>query len=153
MPEQAHCYSATPASGVRVIEIVGAGSGIAAAYAGWLLARMGAEVTRVVAPDILHASPKIDPDPLQLAAEVLADGKLTLEMPHTQADFAAMAKFDLEAAKKILMEKNNAGELNINQLVVIGAGPIGYQLVVLSAGGMVARAKVPPTLLRLPAAS
>ena len=41
------------------------------------------------------------------------------------ADFVTMANFDLEAAKKILMEKNNAGDLNINQLAVIGAGPMG----------------------------
>jgi pimeloyl-ACP methyl ester carboxylesterase len=37
------------------------------------------------------------------------------------ADIAAMAEQDLEACKAYLMEKNNAGELNINKLCVVGA--------------------------------
>jgi alpha-beta hydrolase superfamily lysophospholipase len=37
------------------------------------------------------------------------------------ADMAAMAAIDLEACKKFLIEKNNAGELNIDQLAVVGA--------------------------------
>lgn len=36
-------------------------------------------------------------------------------------DFVAMVEQDLEACKSYLMEKNNAGELNINKLCVIGA--------------------------------
>ena len=38
-----------------------------------------------------------------------------------QHDLAAMVEQDLEACKSFLMEKNNAGELNINKLCVIGA--------------------------------
>ena len=38
--------------GVRVVEYAGTGSGVAAAYAGWQLAEMGARVTRLTAePD------------------------------------------------------------------------------------------------------
>ncbi len=89
MSQQDNSQTSKPATGVRVFEYAGAGSGLAAAYAGWLLARMGAEVTRVVSPAILQASPRRDPDPFQLAAEVLADGKRSLEMPRTAADFVA----------------------------------------------------------------
>lgn len=67
--------------GVRVLEYAGEGSGIAAAYAGWLLARMGAEVTRVGAG---QAQPLANAaSPLQLAKEVLADGKGHRTLPAT----------------------------------------------------------------------
>ncbi|MBX3411351.1 MAG: alpha/beta fold hydrolase [Pirellulales bacterium] len=36
-------------------------------------------------------------------------------------DFKNMVRFDLEAVKKFLMAKNNAGELNIEKLCVVGA--------------------------------
>lgn len=36
-------------------------------------------------------------------------------------DFKNMVRFDLEAVKKFLMSKNNAGELNIEKLCVVGA--------------------------------
>jgi pimeloyl-ACP methyl ester carboxylesterase len=36
-------------------------------------------------------------------------------------DFRNMVRFDLEAVKKFLMSKNNAGELNIEKLCVVGA--------------------------------
>lgn len=38
-----------------------------------------------------------------------------------QQDFEAMITQDLEACKSYLMDKNNAGELNINKLCVVGA--------------------------------
>lgn len=65
--------------GVRVLEYAGAGSGIAAAYAGWLLARMGAQVTRLASEP--QAASDGSPSPLQLALEVLADGKDTAAVP------------------------------------------------------------------------
>ena len=68
------------AAGVRVLEWPG--SGIAAAYAGWLLARMGATVTRLTA-DAVDALR--DTSPEALALEVLADGKSTLPAPSTAA--------------------------------------------------------------------
>jgi pimeloyl-ACP methyl ester carboxylesterase len=37
------------------------------------------------------------------------------------ADFADMVKYDLEAVKSFLIVKNNAGELNIDKLCVVGA--------------------------------
>ena len=53
---------------VRVVEF--GSSGIAAAYAGWLLQRLGASVTRT-------DNPAVDPSsPLGLAAEALSIGKL-----------------------------------------------------------------------------
>ena len=66
--------------GVRVVEC--AGSGIAAAYAGWLLAQMGAQVTRLVGSD---PTPPADPSPQQLAIEVLGDGK-ACEQPPASAE-------------------------------------------------------------------
>lgn len=41
------------------------------------------------------------------------------------ADFLAMIAGDLEVAKRYLMSKHHAKELNIDRLVVIGAGPMG----------------------------
>lgn len=41
------------------------------------------------------------------------------------ADFAAMIAMDLEVAKRFLMAKQHAKELNIDRLVVIGAGQMG----------------------------
>ena len=72
-------------SGVRVLEWPG--GGIAAAYAGWLLARMGAAVTRLNtgamdAPRATH--------PEALALEVLAEGKGMLPAPAAAAAFDAL---------------------------------------------------------------
>ncbi|MBI2800458.1 MAG: CoA transferase [Gammaproteobacteria bacterium] len=72
-----------------MIEYAGAGSGLAAAYAGWLLARMGAEITRLAVPDV-HATPATDCDPVQLAAEVLTNGKVTRAMPGSHAEFEGL---------------------------------------------------------------
>ena len=74
-------------SGVRVVEYAGAGSGIAAAYAGWLLARMGAQVARLALP----ATPGSAQDsPLQLALEVLADGKTRIDSADPAAGLPAL---------------------------------------------------------------
>ena len=73
MPEESQSFH-----GVRVVEY--AGSGIAAAYAGWLLAGLGAQVTRLV------AAQEVNPpgtSPVQLALEVLACGKQTAPCPAT----------------------------------------------------------------------
>ncbi|MFO0817432.1 MAG: alpha/beta fold hydrolase [Pirellulales bacterium] len=40
-------------------------------------------------------------------------------------DFAAMIAMDLEECKRFLMRKHHAKELNIEKLVVVGAGPMG----------------------------
>ena len=64
---------------LRVIEWAGAGSGLAAAYAGWLLARMGAQVSRFGLPGLTDESTGTPPDgpfnALALARETLAAGK------------------------------------------------------------------------------
>ena len=73
------------ASGVRVLEWPG--SGIAAAYAGWLLARMGATVTRLTAD---AAEPSGNTSPEALALDVLADGKGTQAVPSSAATLDAM---------------------------------------------------------------
>ena len=63
---------------VRVLEWAGAGSGIASAYAGWLLARMGAQVTRLGSNT--DSSTAADASPLELARAALADQKATAEL-------------------------------------------------------------------------
>lgn len=70
---------------VRVLE--SPGSGIAVAYAGWLLARMGATVTRLTA-DALQ--PCRDTSPEALALEVLADGKSSMAAPPSATALAAL---------------------------------------------------------------
>jgi crotonobetainyl-CoA:carnitine CoA-transferase CaiB-like acyl-CoA transferase len=80
-------------AGVRVAEFVSADSSIAAAYAGWLLARLGAEVTRLIAPP-----PETAPapsNPLRLALEVLADGKGGLPCPDRAALTALLTDYDV----------------------------------------------------------
>ncbi len=71
--------------GVRVVEF--AGSGIAAAYAGWLLAGMGAQVTRLVDPDCAAGRRA---SPLEFALEALAKGKASMRGPANVADFDAL---------------------------------------------------------------
>ncbi|MFN0164634.1 MAG: CoA transferase [Burkholderiales bacterium] len=68
------------AGGLRIAEVDG--GGIAAAYAGWLLARMGARVTRLADP----AAPDMPANsPLQLARAALAMGKDVTARPSTPA--------------------------------------------------------------------
>jgi len=38
------------------------------------------------------------------------------------ADYLAMVRFDMEAVRKFLVEKNDAGELNLNKLCLVGVG-------------------------------
>ena len=67
--------------GVRVVE--SAGSGVAAAYAGWLLARMGAQVTRLVSQ---RDDGPASTSPIRLALDVLADRKTSAPGPATAAE-------------------------------------------------------------------
>ena len=71
---QGQPQAAGEAAGIRVVEYAAAGSGLAAAYGAWLLARLGAQVTRWV-DDITTPSTSSAADPLQLAIEALAQGK------------------------------------------------------------------------------
>lgn len=66
---------------VRVLEMPDAG--IAVAYAGFLLAGLGAEVTRLVA-----AEPSLSTDPIALSLSALAAGKLDEAVPTDAAAFA-----------------------------------------------------------------
>ena len=75
-----------PHAGVRVVEY--ADSGIAAAYAGWLLARMGAQVTRLTTAAPLDAQSAATP--VQLALEVLAEGKASRACPTGRDALAAV---------------------------------------------------------------
>ena len=71
-------------AGVRVVEL--AGCGIAGAYAGWLLAKVGAQVTRLgAAPAVRDAG-----NPIQLALEALAAGKLHRESPTDAASLESL---------------------------------------------------------------
>ena len=78
----------TSESPVRVIEWAGAGSGIAAAYAGWLLARMGATVTRLGTS--ANDAAGSDTGPLHLAREALTAGKIKQPPPRGTTDLDAL---------------------------------------------------------------
>ncbi len=45
-------------------------------------------------------------------------------------DYGRMVAYDIEAAKKFLVDKNNTGEVNIELLCVVGAGDMGSVLAV-----------------------
>ena len=80
---------------VRVVEYCG--SGIAAAYAGWLLAGMGAQVTRLLDPGG-EGEPRAGP--VQFALEALAEGKAGTRCPGSREDFDAL----LEGADILLCD-------------------------------------------------
>ena len=73
--------------GVCVVEY--AHSGIAAAYAGWLLARMGAQVTRLVAQ---RSDERARASPIQLALEALANDKTSAPCPATREELDDLLK-------------------------------------------------------------
>jgi len=75
---------AAKGEGVRVVEFVGAESGIAAAFAGWQLAAMGADVARLV---VDFDDSRQTGSPIGAALDVLADGKSDSPWP---ADRAAL---------------------------------------------------------------
>src|SRR5262245_42776505 len=56
--------------------------------------------------------------------QVLPDGsQIDLDATRlTKPALQAMAAFDLEAIRSFLIEKNDAGELNLNKLCILGAG-------------------------------
>jgi crotonobetainyl-CoA:carnitine CoA-transferase CaiB-like acyl-CoA transferase len=74
-------HDARDFAGVRVLEF--ADAGIAAAYGGWLLARMGAQVTRLTRPSSAECAAT---SPVQLALEVLTDGKASAPCPGTASE-------------------------------------------------------------------
>ena len=92
-PQQGAAQTAPHFDGLRVIEF--AGSGIAAAYAAWQFAGMGARVTRLTS-----ASDPVTDDrtydacraqtPIALALEVLADGKVDTPCPASAAELDAL---------------------------------------------------------------
>lgn len=67
-----------PHDGTRVLEFVGKQSGIAAAFAGWQLASMGAQVTRLTCGADKGGRSK---SPVDLALAVLSDGKAETPCP------------------------------------------------------------------------
>ena len=76
---------------VRPLVVLEIGTGLAAAYAGWLLARMGAAVSRVAA-----ASPELpEADPAGSALQHLSHGKTRLESTDGQQLLAACRSADL----------------------------------------------------------
>ena len=73
-------HSPENSAGIRVIEC--AGGGIAAAYAGWSLARMGAQVTRLTSSTVTNDTATADAtDPIGMALEVLREGKSSAARP------------------------------------------------------------------------
>ena len=112
---------------IRVIEYAGAGSGPAAAYAGWLLARMGARVTRLVdsatAPDAKRASDQRRTSPIALALEALADGKHSVPCPADADGFAQL----LEESDVVLVDAPDAFSalgIDVRELSETGSRPI-----------------------------
>jgi crotonobetainyl-CoA:carnitine CoA-transferase CaiB-like acyl-CoA transferase len=108
---------------VRVAEFVSHGSGIAAAYAGWLLARLGAEVTRLTVQENRAGA-----SPVQLALEVLADGKTTIPCP---ADIdSLLADYDIllcDAPSALVAVTGTLASLRarLPRLVIGVATPLG----------------------------
>lgn len=101
-------------AGVRVLEYAGEGSGIAAAYAGWLLARMGAQVTRVMTQTA--PAPTATSTPLSLALKALAQGKASVTLPsHRQALDALLADVDI-----LLCDEPQALEALAGPLAALG---------------------------------
>lgn len=92
---------------LRVVEVVGAESGIASAYAGWLLARMGADVTRVLLPQ----NPADRATPVGLALQSLAIGKRIVLEP-----------VDLDGLEQLLAEQD----------VVLADGPVALEQLEIS---------------------
>ena len=80
-------------SGVRVVEYAGPGSGIAAAYAGWLLSGMGARVVRFGVD--AGAAADARSGALRLAQETLAQGKATAAAYTGATLDAALADCDI----------------------------------------------------------
>ena len=72
---------------IRVLELAGKQSGIASAFAGWLLAGMGAEVTRLARRPVANDGV---PSPESLTIEALSDGKETHPFPEGPANVKAM---------------------------------------------------------------
>ncbi len=70
--------SETPFIGVRVLEYAGVGSGIAAAFAGWQLSGMGAQVTRLT---MGARDERPEASPITAALNVLSDGKTDTAWP------------------------------------------------------------------------
>ena len=80
-------------AGLRVAEYGGAGSGIAAAYAGWLLAQMGAQVTRFGASAHPHTgADAARASPVQLALDVLTEGKDELSSASSGAEIESLLR-------------------------------------------------------------
>ena len=72
---------------MRVVEFAGSGDSLAAAYAGWLLAEMGADVVRVAGAG---GTATTATSPIALAREALMSGKPTIEAPRAQADLVEL---------------------------------------------------------------
>ena len=68
---------------LRVIEWSGPTNGLAVPYAGWLLARLGAEVVHVVCENVHH--PSLSESPLQLAREAFTERKKAVNPPRNRA--------------------------------------------------------------------
>lgn len=77
------------ASGLTVVEYVGGGSGIAVAYAGWLLGQMGAQVSRLEAPELEGRAPS---NPMDYALQSLAQGKRTFADARTARDVEMLVR-------------------------------------------------------------
>ena len=54
--------------------------------------------------------------------------EITAARMRRASDFAPIVLGDLEAVRRFLLDKNNAGELNLNKLTVIGAGGMGSSM-------------------------
>lgn len=96
MADTAHTAGplAGPLAGVRVVEISSRASG---AYAGWLLAQLGATVTRLGYPTVADCDPAAQAE----LERSLHEGKLTVDADSRSARAAAMAVADVVVADSL----------------------------------------------------
>ena len=119
-----------PNAGVRVYEYAAAGSGLAAAYAGWLLASLGAQVTRL-SDDVGDVVAPAVPEPLALAVEALRAGKRSAPLPaHAAQWMAQLADVDIlicDAPTALMARYGALANLRTNmpQLIVGIVTPFG----------------------------
>jgi len=102
IPQPDKALPVRPTQPFQVVELPGPGAGLAAAYAGWLLAKLGARV-RVL--DVVDASqPTCSDSPLRLARRGLLEGKHIVSIPRGSAQVQDL----LDATDVLICDEPNS---------------------------------------------